>query len=240
VKRRDVMIKTLIFDFDGLILDSETVVYQSWVEIYEEFNCTLPLEKWILRVGGSITNFDAHSYLETLCNRSLSRKDLDEKRIKRQWELLENYEALPGVTSYLTQAKLLGLKVGLASSSERDWVESHLKRLGLDMYFDCIKCGGDVCSVKPHPELYLSVLTELDTFAEHAIAFEDSPNGIRAAQSAGIFCVVVPNAITSLFLLDHADLRLTSLADIPIEDLVTIVEVYKARGETFSLSPMNR
>ena len=222
------MIETLLFDFDGLLLDSETIVYQSWVEIYQEYDCVLPLEKWILRVGGSLADFDAHSYLETLIHQKLSRKDLDATRMKKQWDLLSHFEALPGVENYLKQGKQRGLKIGLASSSERSWVESHLKRLGFDRYFDCIKCSDDVSFVKPHSELYLSVLASLHAGAEHAIAFEDLPNGIRSAQGAGIFCIAVPNAITSYVSLDQADFCLASLADIPLEDLLTIVETSKA------------
>ena len=71
----NIMIKALIFDFDGLILDTETVAYQSWQEIYQEYHCTLSLEKWLLRVGGSIDLFDAHIYLENLIGQSISRKE---------------------------------------------------------------------------------------------------------------------------------------------------------------------
>jgi len=221
------VIKALIFDFDGLILDSETVVYQSWQEIYQEHHCTLPLEKWVLRVGGSIDIFDAHTYLESLIGQKISRQELDMKRIKRQLELLSTYSALPGVEKLITDAKRLGLKVGLASSSERNWVVGYLTRLHLYAYFDCIKCSEDVTHTKPHPELYLSVLDVLDIMPEQAMALEDSPNGIRAAQSAGIFSIAIPNAITNHLSFEHADLRLTSLMDLPLENLITTVEALR-------------
>ncbi len=219
--------KALIFDFDGLILDSETVAYQSWQEIYQEHHCTLPLEKWVLRVGGSIALFDAHTYLESLIGQTISRQELDTKRIQRQLELLSMYSALPGVEKLITDARSLGLLVGLASSSERNWVLGHLTRLHLDASFDCIKCCEDVTHTKPHPELYLSVLDALDILPEQAMALEDSPNGIRAAQSAGIFSIAIPNAITNHLSFEHADLRLASLMDVTVEHLITTIEALK-------------
>lgn len=221
------MIQALIFDFDGLILDTETAVYQSWQEIYQEYQCTLSLEKWLLRVGGTSDLFDAHIHLESLLGQSISRQELDGKRINRQRELLSTSRTLPGIEQCLIAAKNLGLKVGLASSSERNWVVGHLTRLGLYPHFDCIKCREDVTHTKPHPELYLAVLDTLRIMAEEAIALEDSANGIKAAQSAGIFCIVIPNAITNHPSLDHADLRLTSLIDTSLENLLATVEILK-------------
>ena len=90
--------------------------------------------------------------------------------------------------------------------------------------FDSIKCAEDVKNVKPSPDLYLAVLDELRVHPEEAIALEDSPNGITAAQAAGLFCVVVPNPLTSQMPTDHADLHLASLADLPLEDLLLRLE----------------
>lgn len=222
------MITTVIFDFDGLILDSEVVVYRSWQEIYQEYGCTLPLEKWLLRIGGSEDIFDAHCYLESLIKQPLSRPDLTRKRIARQFVLLSTYDALPGVRQMLTQATELELKIGLASSSDRTWVEGHLKRLELYKQFDSILCYEDVLHTKPHPEPYLSVLKALGVPAHQAIAFEDSPNGVRAAKDAGIFCVAVPNALTRQLSLDHADMQLPSLAEMPLNELLHLVESARA------------
>lgn len=133
------MITTVIFDFDGLILDLEVVVYRSWQEIYQEYGCTLPLEKWLLRIGGSEDLFDAYSYLRALTNQSIVRRVLTKKRLARQLEMLVTYEALPGVAQMLTHAKNRGFKIGLASSSDRTWVEGHLKRCCSE---SCTQYGG--------------------------------------------------------------------------------------------------
>jgi beta-phosphoglucomutase-like phosphatase (HAD superfamily) len=88
-------------------------------------------------------------------------------------------------------------------------------------YFDSIKCSNDVKYSKPAPDLYLASLHALGVRADQAIALEDSPNGVLAAQRAGIFCIAVPNPVTSRLSLSHADMQLTSLADIPLEQLLT-------------------
>jgi HAD superfamily hydrolase (TIGR01509 family) len=223
------VIHMLIFDFDGLLVDSETVIYQSWLELYQHYHCVLPLEHWIRCIGSSARLFDAHAYLESLIGQPLSRQELDTQLASRQMELMANLGLLPGVEQYLSDARRFGLKIGLASSSSRAWVEGHLTRLGLLPAFDCIRCADDVTETKPHPALYLSVLKALDTRADQAIAFEDSPNGIEAAQGAGIFCIAVPNAMTRLLPLEDADVRLTSLTDMPLEALIAMVEARRAR-----------
>jgi beta-phosphoglucomutase-like phosphatase (HAD superfamily) len=128
------------------------------------------------------------------------------------------------VKDYIDDAKRLGLKVALASSSSHSWVDGHLSRLGLIAHFDCIKCSEDVKAVKPDPALYQSVLDELELSADEGIVLEDSANGILAAKRAGLFCVAVPNPMTCHLSLDLADLQLTSLADLPLEELLSRVQ----------------
>ena len=134
---------------------------------------------------------------------------------------------MPGVEKWLSDAQRLGLKVGLASSSERNWVMEHLTRLSLYPHFDCIKCCEDVTRTKPYPELYLSVLDALGIMPEQAIALEDSSNGIQAAKNAGIFSVAIPNMITNNFSFDHADLQLASLMDIELTHLIATIEAQR-------------
>ncbi|MBV9709453.1 MAG: HAD family hydrolase [Ktedonobacteraceae bacterium] len=216
--------KALIFDFDGLILDTEVSELQSWREIYAEYDAALPLEQWAACIGSGSDSFDPCAYLEAQVGHPIERKDILARRRKRRLELLAAEVVLPGVEAYLRDAKRLGLKPGLASSSSRDWVYGHLSRLGIADSFDCIKCGDEVTHKKPDPELYLSVLSCLEVPAEQAVALEDSPNGVLAAQRAGIFCVAIPNPVTSQLDLAHADLRLQSLALMPLEDLIAEVE----------------
>jgi HAD superfamily hydrolase (TIGR01509 family) len=228
------MIQALIFDFDGLILETEWPCFQSWQEIYSEYNCDLPFEKWTACVGGTDQDFDPHAYLQSLLGQTLPREELKERSRRRQIELIEKLPILPGVERYVSEARRLGLKVGLASNSSRRWVHGHLQRLGLYDQFDVIKCKDEVSNPKPDPELYLAVLDELKIPAEQAVAFEDSPHGVMAARRAGIFCVAVPTAITKLLPLDHASLQVTSLADVPLESLLAHVEKQQKEGVQLS------
>jgi HAD superfamily hydrolase (TIGR01509 family) len=218
------MIKTIIFDFDGLVLDTESVAFQSWQMIYHEYNCVLPFEKWALCIGTGFDAFNPYVYLEEQYGYPINRGAIDERRAAYEQEMLSSLQPLPGVEADMRAAKSLGLRVGIASSSSRNWVVGHLTRLGLIAYVDAIACGDEVQHKKPDPELYLTVLTRLGVAAKEAIAIEDSPNGTRAAQRAGIFCVTVPNAITSQLTFDHIDLRLSSLADMPLTELIQTVE----------------
>ncbi len=217
------MIRALIFDFDGLIVDTEGPAYQSWLEIFEELGAELPLSKWETWIGGSPQGFDPCGYLESQLGHKVDREALTTRQAKREAELNATQEALPGVREYIADAKRLGLKLGVASSSDRPWVLRHLERLGLLQEFDCIKAAEDVEKVKPEPDLFLAVLEELGVRPEEAIALEDSPHGITSAQAAGLFCVAVPNALTSQLPTDHADLHLDSLADMPLEMMLSRV-----------------
>jgi len=121
---------------------------------------------------------------------------------------------------HLDQAKALGLKVGVASSSTAEWVRGHLARLGILERFDCLRCRDEVANAKPEPDLYIAVLECLGVTAAEAIAIEDSPNGVTAAKRAGLRCVAIPNSITAKLDLSDADVLLHSLAEITLADLL--------------------
>ena len=218
------MIEAVIFDFDGLIVDTELPVFQAWQEIYKEHNAILPLDEWVACIGGAAELFDVYGYLEKQIGRPVQREEISIKHRRRHLELVAAQAILPGVEDHIASAKRLGLKIAVASSSPRSWVTGHLTRLGLFNHFDYTHCGDEVSNKKPDPELYLSVLSALGLRGEQAIALEDSPNGLWAARRAGIFCVAIPNIITGQFPLDHADMQLKSLADIPLDRLIAKVE----------------
>ncbi|MGQ9477993.1 MAG: HAD family hydrolase [Candidatus Bipolaricaulia bacterium] len=225
------MIRGLIFDFDGLILDTELPTYLAWEEICLAHGCHLPLEVWAACIGTS-REFDVLGYLEARLGRRVERAALAARRRERELELIAQQGLLPGVRDYLAEARRLKLKLGLASSSSRAWVMAHLERLGLEGEFDSLKCAEDVGvgRAKPEPDLYWAVLAELGLLPEEAIALEDSPNGILAARRAGLFCVAVPNPLTRRLSLDGADMRLDSLRDLPLEALLREVQRLRLRG----------
>jgi HAD superfamily hydrolase (TIGR01509 family) len=213
------MIRALVFDFDGLILDTEEPVYRSWLEVYQEHGEDLPFERWVQIVGSTTAGFHPQHHLEERLGRSLTQEVLD-RRVSRRTEMVLAQKVLPGVVRHLQEAKAMGLKVGLASSSTSDWVTGHLARLGILESFDCIRCRDQVANAKPEPDLYLAVLECLGVIASDAIAIEDSPNGVQAAKRAGLRCVAIPNSITADLDLGQADLVLGSLADVTLADLL--------------------
>ena len=225
------MIRGLIFDFDGLVADTESAEYQSWQELFAEYDRALPLAVWSEAVGAAVDAFDALAYLESLLGRAIpERLAVRDRRRHRYLDLVLASPVLPGVRELLAEAKEAGLRLGLASSSSREWVVGHLTRLGLVDYFDCFRTSDDVASVKPDPGLYLAALEALSLRTREAIALEDSPSGIQAAKAAGLYCVAIPNPLTAQLELGLADRRLTSMADVRLEDLVAEAERALAQG----------
>ena len=220
-------IKALIFDFDGLILDTETPDYQTWQSIYREHGFELPDEEWGKIVGGwGLSKFDAAAHLSLLSQGRLDSVSLRERHRSESSALTLAQTVLPGVLDVIHEAKRRGLKVAIASSSPHSWVDTHAKRLGIFEYFDKIICEDEVGigKTKPNPDLFLLALDQLQVQKNEAIVFEDSPNGVKAARLAGIFVVAVPNQVTSLLSIENANLTLTSLTDLSLQELLNKVK----------------
>lgn len=220
------MIRALIFDFDGLILETEMPDYEAWQGIYREQGADLPFEVWGQVIGSRIeeTTFDPVRYLEQQIGRSLDGEAINNEQKRRSLDLVLEQRVLPGVEGIITEARQLGLKLGIASSSPLSWVGGHLDRLGLRQNFEVIKTSDDVEHTKPDPALYLAALMALGVRADEAVVFEDSPNGVTAAKRAGLFVVAIPTELTAQLDLSHANLRATSLAEIILPDLLTCAD----------------
>jgi len=218
-------IKALLFDFDGLILDTESPEFRVWQSIYHEYGHELQPETWGQIIGGyGISDFSAAEHLVELVGDGLDAGELNARQKSESGALILQQSVLPGVVDYLDGARRLGLSLAVASSSPHTWVDSHLARLGLAHHFDAIVCRDDVSPgrTKPHPDLFLKALDALNVKADESIVFEDSPNGVNAARAAGIFVVRVPNPVTALLKTDGADLTLGSLAQISLEEMLQI------------------
>jgi putative hydrolase of the HAD superfamily len=214
------MIKGLIFDFDGLILDTETPEYQALNKVYAEYGHSLPIELFGSVIGAQYgETFEPIAYLESLTGQRVETESFWKRVNQQRTDVINHSPALPGVENYLRAAKIRGLKLAVASSSPHAWVDGHLQRLGLFHYFNVIKCKDDVRNVKPDPELFLAALNALQLTAPEALVFEDSPNGVRAARQAGIRVVAIPNPVTKMLKFEGETLRLASLADLPLDSL---------------------
>lgn len=218
------MIKALIFDFDGVILETETPIFKSWNELFQSYDCELPLNSWVTLIGGTDNDFDPFTELERQVGHKLDESAIEPARRQREKDLVDAQVVLPGVIQYLNDARQLKLKIGLASSSPNWWVSGHLTRLGIAHYFDYLCTRDNVKRVKPSPELFQKVLETFNMHPEEGIAVEDSPNGITAAKKAGLFCLAVPNEMTRSLDLARADLILNSLLDLPLSEVIALTQ----------------
>lgn len=216
------MIRALVFDFDGLILETETPAYRSWAEVYREHGHELPMDLWHGYVG-SDTGFDPAGHLAALVGEGFDREATQSRRDARKAELIAVLDVMVGVRDYVADGRRLGLRLAVASSSSRAWVLGHLERLGLRAEWDAVRTRDDVARTKPAPDLYLAAVEALGVLPQEAVAFEDSMNGIAAAKAAGLRCVAVPNPLTAGMDLSHADVQLNSLAETPLEELLALL-----------------
>lgn len=213
------MIRALIFDFDGTIIDTETAWYVAFRDAYQEYGVELTLEQYSQCIGTSLRYFNPYEYLVTELHLPINLEEFRKSVRTRHADLMEKETMRPGILQFIKLAKENGLKLGLASSSERAWVSPFLDRLQLRNEFACIRTADDVKHVKPHPELYLQSLACLDVAPQEAIAIEDSPNGSRAAIAAGLRCLVIPNSITRLLEFESGLEMYSSLANVDFQEL---------------------
>jgi HAD superfamily hydrolase (TIGR01509 family) len=223
------VIRALVFDFDGLLVDTEVPIFRAWQRIYREHGQELPLEQWLTIIGTASGPFDPVIDLAKKTGAKLDEQELKALEVLYYQEATALQQLLPGVVDYLVTARKLGLKTAVASSSTRAWVMDHLNRFGIGGHFDAIVCREDVKRTKPDPDLYQTALQRLEVLAPEGIAFEDSSNGVRAAKAAGLFCVVVPNPLTADLDLSEADLRLLSLDAMPLRDVIKEASAVRKR-----------
>jgi HAD superfamily hydrolase (TIGR01509 family) len=213
-------LQALIFDFDGLILDTETPEVEVWKTIFREHGHELPVDEWAKTIGGyGLSSYDAATHLAQLTG--LDPAPLRTRYRSESDVIIHASPVLPGVLDLLRNGTTRGLRLAVASSSSHAWVDSHLSRLGLADRFDRVICSDDVAPgrTQPNPDLFLLALEQLKVQKEAAVVFEDSPNGVKAACAAGIFVVAVPNPLTLRLGVDGANLMVNSLAGLTLEKL---------------------
>jgi len=207
------MIRALIFDFDGLIIDSEVPVAESWREIFEREGVPFPEDLWRTMVGTRENDDVLWNELERLTGRRFPAEQLEPPRRARSIELASCLGPLPGIIDMLDFAASVGVPVAIASSSSSGWVRGHLERLGLLARFAIVCTKEDASRTKPDPAVYVEVVRRLGVDASHAVAFEDSAPGVASAKAAGLIVVAVPGSFTEDMDFSAADLVLGSLGE---------------------------
>ncbi len=214
--RHNTSVDAFVFDFDGLILDTEWPAFVTVAHVFEEHGVEMPLERWQLRIGRG----DNPPWTELLAEDlgvEIDHRLIANARRERKDNLTEAEPILPGVLRLLDLADQRGLPTAVASSSSFSWVGGHLDRLGIADRFSAVRTSDDVRQSKPWPDLFLAAADSLGVDPAHIVAFEDSVHGVTAAKAAGMTCVAVPNRITSGGDFSHADVVVSSLADLVFE-----------------------
>lgn len=211
-------IDAVVFDFDGVILDTETPFFYAWSEAYLELGLELTVEEWSTCIG-------THGGFDPLADLVAKGADFDPDdlldRVRaRKNALTQEDILLPGIEDWLAEAPQLGLSVAVASSSTHEWVNGHLVRLALADQFGHMSCREEGVPPKPAPDLYLRACEALNVDPNRALAVEDSPNGVTAAKAAGMYCIAVPHELTSGLDLSGADFVTSSLADLSLGTVI--------------------
>lgn len=209
----------LIFDFDGTLLDTETPIYEEWAEEYRRHGQELTIALWGETIG-THGKIDLAVRLTELAEATLdpeARREAVRDRIRAR---LEHQALRRGVREMVEAARGAGLRTAIASSSTSNWVGEWVERHDIGGLFDHI-CGRDhVTEVKPSPELFLLAAEKLELAPQQCVVFEDSPNGVLAAQRAGMRCVAVPNGVTRRLSIPEVELRIDSFAGLTLENIL--------------------
>ena len=209
--------QAIIFDFDGLILDTESPQVEIWHELFARTGAEFDLKAYHSTVGGYNSDvYRPEVELAKLLNDGRSPEELLLQVQEAQLERIRQNPINPGVIEVLDDAMQRGIITTVGSSSPCDWVQGHLKRLGLFDRFETVVTYDDVSEPKPSPEIFKLVLKRLNLKAEDVIVLEDSANGVLAAHRANLRVVAVPNAVTEVMDFSLASEVLSSLLELDL------------------------
>lgn len=187
--------KTVVFDMDGVLFDTERLCLNSWNSVAKKQGLE-GMEKVFEQCIGLNAN-DTRTLILDHYGQDFPYDAFREEAGIWFWEYIEQngLPLKPGVKELLSYLKNAGYRIGLASSTRKESVVSHLKRAEIIDYFSVIVTGDMVEHSKPRPDIYLMACEKLQVKPEDAYAIEDSPNGIRSAALAGMKPIMVPDMV---------------------------------------------
>ena len=206
-------LRAVLFDFDGIIVDTEWAIYQAWLRTFQAHDHDLPLELYTRCIGSDFDTWSPKTHLEELTGNSFDWHDLDTKRQQEIVSELKGSQAMPGVIDLLDQLDEKPIPAAVVSSSSHHWVDGWLERIGLTGRFQNVVCRGDAPRIKPAPDLYLEAAKRLALEPSGCLVIEDSMNGVKAAKAAGMSVWAVPNRVTSCLDFSAADRMFGSLCE---------------------------
>jgi len=201
--------QAILFDFDGVVLDTEWPIYITWKKLFAREGFELAPEVYVKCIGSDFDTWSPEKYLEELSGKKF---DWDTENANRQVEILHELEgssAMPGAAELIQS--LANRKSAVVSSSSHDWVDNWIEKLGLTDYLSTIVCRGDAPRIKPAPDLYLEAAKRLDVHPSDCLVIEDSMNGMLSAHEAGMKVIAVPNQLTKVLDFSNADWQVESL-----------------------------
>lgn len=207
--------RAVLFDFDGIIVDTEWAIYDSWRQLFEAHDHPLPLEIYNRCIGSNFDTWSPKIHLEDLTGKDFDWHDLDESRNLRIRAELEHSDAMPGVHGALQALSDRNIPTAVVSSSSHDWVDGWIAKLDLTAAFATTVCRDDAPRIKPAPDLFLEAARRLDLPPADCLVIEDSVNGIRAATAAGMPTIAIPNRVTADCDFSEANQILPSLTEFP-------------------------
>jgi HAD superfamily hydrolase (TIGR01509 family) len=215
---------SVIFDFDGVILDSETPEYESHKQVFEMFGAALSLDDYLRHVGLYHVDHETQWFMR-LCAQSPAppdRETFDAERTRIFRELVPA-EPMRGIVELLEALTAAGVPMAIASTSTSRWVVPASERLGVRSRFVTVVTGDDVERRKPAPDVYLEAARRLGVDPARSIAVEDSAPGIASARAAGMKTVAIPHWLTQRQDLGTADLLVAHAGELTVERLATLL-----------------
>ena len=206
----------VLFDFDGVLVDTEWAIYQAWLRTFQAHGHDLPLEVYTHCIGSDFATWSPKTHLEELSGLAFDWHDLDARRQQEILRDLSGEGTMPGVIGLLEQLTRSGIRRAVVSSSSHQWVEGWLEKLAFADHFETVVCRGDAPQIKPAPDLYLEAAKRLGLPPADCLVIEDSLNGMKAANAAGMTVWIVPNRVTAGLDFAGAERTFVSLTELAI------------------------
>ena len=206
-------IQGIIFDMDGLMVDSEPLARQAWLDFLAKYGYTMDQAAFDAILG--LRLMDSARVIKQHFDLPLTVEQVATQRSELFLAaLVGNLQPMPGLHQLLDVIDARGLPRAVATSSPAFYAPVALREVGAAEGFVAIITGDTVAQGKPAPDIYLAAAAALDLPPMACLALEDSPHGLHAAKAAGMRCIAVPNALSADLDLSAADIVLPSLADV--------------------------
>jgi HAD superfamily hydrolase (TIGR01509 family) len=209
--------KAIIFDMDGVLIDSEPFHFRLERELFDEVGIDMSIEEHESFVG--TTDYFLWKTLKERHNLDYNVEELVEKKKMKIAKNIDKIPLMDHILEFILFLKENGFKLALASSNNRFVVESIVNHFNLDRHLEVILSGEDVSKGKPDPEIFLTAATKLGVPYNNCIVIEDATNGIRAAKKANMACIAIKNPNSGNQDLSQADLIISGYKDLTLEKI---------------------